>query len=436
MRTRNAYDSAVVFLYATGRERLLPVKFRRTIPYATIAGWRQTDYSKYIGHEFRRYFDHAFDNLELNAEFYKAKQSLWSTARSWFYLRSLIAPLIKTAGNDKSTQKKVLDAVSTLQKSMGLKRVLKLFGLSHTLYRQWAIESQFDCFDSYTALCAKRHPHQLAKEEVAKIKRMLTESESDHWPIVSVASYGLRTGRMVASLYSWYKYARLLGITKKATGKIRKTVGLIATTPNEYWHVDTTFYPLMNGKEICIAIVMDNYSKMILGFHVMEKRTFAVVKEALRQAVKVACSHPGEKRTKLVADGGSENHNTNIHEFIKGLTGFEITKLRALKDIRFSNSPVEAINRTMKGRYLRGRKFESIKALTHFLNWAVHDYNELRPHYRHRPRTPHEVYFDIPLKFDVEKRKKKARAERLRVNKCSACIQCSGRHAGKNCKKH
>lgn len=170
MKTRKAYDSAVVFLYATGREHLLPMKFRRKIPYATIHGWRHADYSRYLGHEFRHFFDHAFNSMELHAEYGKAKQSLWGAARSWFHLRELLLPFIKDAGNDKSTQKKVLSAIRSIKDSFGLKRTLKLFGISHALYRQWMIESQFDCFDSFTAICTKRHPHQLS----------LIESRWDH----------------------------------------------------------------------------------------------------------------------------------------------------------------------------------------------------------------------------------------------------------------
>ncbi len=62
---KNKYDSSIVFLYATGNEHLLPEEFRKQIPYTTIFGWRRTDYDKYLGHEFRYFFDDAFENAEL-----------------------------------------------------------------------------------------------------------------------------------------------------------------------------------------------------------------------------------------------------------------------------------------------------------------------------------------------------------------------------------
>ena len=45
---KNKYDTAVVFLYATGNEHLLPEEFRKLIPYTTIFGWRRMDYSSEI----------------------------------------------------------------------------------------------------------------------------------------------------------------------------------------------------------------------------------------------------------------------------------------------------------------------------------------------------------------------------------------------------
>lgn len=424
MRTRKAYDSTVVFLYATGRENILPLKFRRKIPYSTICSWRKTDYSKFIGSEFRKILLSAFDHLQAQTQLSESKSAWYTIIRTWLNLRSILKDTIKEAGNNKSTQRKVLDAIHLLRKLVGLKRALRMFDITHTLYRQWAIESQFDCFDSWTALCTRRHPHQLSKEEINDMKQMLKAFEFDHWPIVSVQSHGLRTGKLIASLYSWYKYARLLGITKKPLGKQRKTKGIQATRPNEYWHVDSTYFPLMDGTKVCIAFCMDNYSKMILGYHLADKVSFAVVKEALRMAVKTISTVTDKDEINLIADGGSENHNKHIHTFLKNLVGYKVTKLRALKDIKFSNSPVEAVNRTVKGFYLKRRKFESISALKKYLDWIVKDYNEVRPHYKHRPYTPNEIYRNIPLKFDPEKRKKEALKARLKVNKHTACMQC------------
>lgn len=69
-------------------------------------------------------------------------------------------------------------------------------------------------------------------------------------------------------------------------------------------------------------------------------------------------------------DGGKENHNKELEKFIYELTDHKVTKISALKDITFSNSPVEAIHRTIKGRYLNNKTFDSIPHLIKYLEWA------------------------------------------------------------------
>lgn len=423
---KNKYDSSVVFLYLMGKEDLLPAHFRKQIPYSTISSWRKTDSTSYLGHEFRYFFTEAFTGTEVKLQVMQLKRTLMSVARSWITLSHIILPLVKQSNNNKEAQFKIITAIHYLKDQIGLDKALKLIGLSKPLYYQWVLEARFECFDSYTQLCSKRHPQQLQLKEVEKIKSMLTDPKTDHWPINSIQGDALRKKQLVASLYSWYKYARMWGIKKKLIKKQRKTVGLIATCPNEYLHVDTTFYPLIDGKQVCISFVMDNYSKMILGYHVAASNTFDIVRRSLGNALKVIATHPKQKHSYLVTDGGKENHNQNIDDFISKLSKHKITKIRALKDILFSNSPVEAVHRTIKGRYLKNRKFESIKALSNHLKWVVEDYNMLRPHYKHRPRTPYEVYFDIPLGFDIRKRVKEAIQIRVKNNKCSKCMQCTG----------
>lgn len=69
----------------------------------------------------------------------------------------------------------------------------------------------------------------------------------------------------------------------------------------------------------------------------------------------------------------------------------------------------------MKGPYLKNKVFESIESLLEYLKWSLDDYNTIRPHYKHAPKTPHEVYFKLTLGFDIKKRKRKAVQERVQI---------------------
>lgn len=56
----------------------------------------------------------------------------------------------------------------------------------------------------------------------------------------------------------------------------------------------------------------------------------------------------------LIVDGGSENNNHTIHEFIKNQQ-VQITKKIALKDVNFSNSIIEGTYRILKSKYFQDR---------------------------------------------------------------------------------
>jgi transposase InsO family protein len=205
--------------------------------------------------------------------------------------------------------------------------------------------------------------------------------------------------------------------------------GLQASSPNEYWHADTTYYELYGAKRVCITFVMDNYSKMILGFAVSEKRCFVLIKDALTNALKTALQQSDSNSSYLVTDGGGENQSDQVHQFLASLTEHKLTQLTALKDIQFSNSPVESIHRIVKSRYLRGLKFRTVEELTTFLQTAVQDYNWKRPHCRLQLRTPAEAYFGIPLTFNPKQRMLDAVKQRVQNNKQTACTACNALHA-------
>jgi len=423
---KNKYDSSVVFLYATGNENLLPLDFRRSIPYSTISTWRKSDLGKYQGHEFRYHFDNAFKSQQWLMEAKKLKQTLLALSRCWIALRSNITPALLKGRKDMELRKRVLLSIEYLSKHLKIEQVLKLFGIHKAMYDQWILESKFTCFDSYTSLCVKRHPHQLHLKEIEKIRKALFNPKFDYWPIVAIQSHYLRKKRVMASLDSWYKYANLLGRKRKLVKKSMKTVGLQADYPNQYWHLDTTYYPMANGSFAYITVMMDNYSKMILGYYVGSTLRQSNVRRTIKRSLKTINQHPVKTKSYLVADGGRENHNKEVDKFIELLRTHNIVKIRSLKDIKYSNSPIEAVHRTVKGRYLKNRKFFSIRELDRFLKFVVNDYNMLRPHYKHRPRTPHEVYFGKPLGFNVKNRLKKAHKLRVENNKCAKCIQCTG----------
>lgn len=91
-----------------------------------------------------------------------------------------------------------------------------------------------------------------------------------------------------------------------------------------------------------------------------------------------------------MVDGGSENNNSVVDGFIDSEGGF-MKKIKALVDIDFSNSIVEAVNKIVKYRSLFLYDIPDIFALISHLEKFVPVYNEIRPHCSLKGLTPFEV---------------------------------------------
>jgi hypothetical protein len=226
MKKKNKYDTSVVLLYLIGKEDLLPATFRKQIPYSTICSWRKTDFSSFKGHEFREIFIDHSDYIALKNKYEDLQRLMRAITRSWLCMRELMIEQVKDAGKTSPFQKNLVQAIAYLKKEIGLKKALKLFGISHTLYMVWADTVRRNCGSSHISLCVKKYPHQLHRTEVDKIRQMLLNSKWEHWPVVSIAALGLRSEKVVASMFSWYKYARMLDAGHEAVSRKRPTVGL------------------------------------------------------------------------------------------------------------------------------------------------------------------------------------------------------------------
>ncbi|MBL0128174.1 MAG: hypothetical protein IPP83_12130 [Flavobacteriales bacterium] len=126
----------------------------------------------------------------------------------------------------------------------------------------------------------------------------------------------------------------------------------------------------------------------------------------------------------LVSDGGGENHAISVDELIASEAHPAITKIIAQRDIRFSNSPIEAINKILK-RYLRFHDPRTLEATTRVVAMALHEYSFVRPHGSLKGLIPMQRYIDPtavpPARHDAAA----ARALRIEENRTVNCAACA-----------
>jgi putative transposase len=259
---------------------------------------------------------------------------------------------------------------------------------------------------------------------VGLIKALFANPALALWPGTSLYYEGLRNRGLHIALSTFYKYTTLLGLKRKWPRPAAKRQGIRAAGPNEFLHVDTTYWKLGEGLEAAIVFVSDNFSRAILGWRVALGKHAANVVEALRDTVAtIRRYHPGQACAVLVADGGGENHALCVDELLQATDHPAITKIIARKDIRFSNSPIEAINKIFK-RYLRHYQPRTLKPLEQVTALFAHDYGSLRPHGSLKGLIPMEAYTRPGLAMDFRQRIREARASRIEENRKVNCAIC------------
>jgi transposase InsO family protein len=261
---------------------------------------------------------------------------------------------------------------------------------------------------------------------------MLLRKKYSFWSSSAVWAKAVRLGKVSMSRTTWYHYARMLklNVIRKTYKAKRKEVSVRATQPNEIWHMDVSQYVTVDNVKFYIYTVVDNFSRKIIAYDYSKKLSATIRVQSLRRATEEqfevslnendGVKEINEKHTKLnlIVDGGSENNNKTVHDFIKN-AHIDIDKKIALKDVTYSNNMVENPFKTMKSKYFRGKEiFENTFAqeLHHF----VQDFNSERPHYAHELYTPNEVHLNPEIK-GTRPDLAEARQKRLEANRNYCC---------------
>lgn len=416
---RNKYDTFLVWLYNQNKEHLIPTEIRKKIPHSTASGWRGLDYSSYIGHEVNTIQEKAIQQYEIFEQFKNLKRTVTTLTKIWIQISILVTPILTKS---KENRVLVLDCLQQLFEVLPRKLALNIFNISPTTYSNWMTIDKVKCGISPLDLCFNRYPLQLAINEVEKIKALFRNPDFQCWPTSSIYYYALRKGQLFISLSTFYKYVYLLGLKRKwKKSTLENTNPVVTTKPNQFIHIDTTFWPLANGIKAAIILVCDNFSKTIIGWNVSLKKDGENAKAALCKAIEtIQKHHPHLEKTSLVTDGGGENHNLLIENYLSNLEMPEIIKLLALKDVKFSNSAVEAVNKIIK-RYLRKRLPDTLDKLIVCLDEIILDYNTIRPHGSLLGLTPMECYTSKKVNLDFQLQKLQAKKDRIAQNKAVNC---------------
>lgn len=246
-------------------------------------------------------------------------------------------------------------------------------------------------------------------------------SKHKTWCIRSIWGKAIRDDVVSIAESTWYKYAKKFGYseTRKPQKKPRKKGSFNASRPNETWHMDISQYKTLDNVTFYIYTMVDNFSRKILAWDISTKKCAKIRTETVKQAIKNEFNVDLKNQNlELIVDGGSENNNKTIAEFIKSCH-VNINKKIALKDVTFSNSIVEGPYKIMKSYYFRCKEILST-TIYQELKFFIEDYNNNRPCCKHKIYTPSEVHKNPELanfKLVLEK----SNQQRLEENRNFCC---------------
>ncbi len=341
----------------------------------------------------------------------------------------LVVVLLKISGftlarcrvADGSKKELLLRAIERSRVSLPLRSVLRILRLSSTRYHSWKREES--CAFRDVDSCPRTYPHQLTSAEVGVVKEMVTSRQYRHVPTGTLALLTQRLGKVFASPATWYRLVRRHNWRRPRTRvhPSKPKVGIRASKPNQFWHVDTTVIRLLDGTRAYLQAVIDNFSRKILAWKVSERlepgNTASVLLDAARHVA------PSGDPPTLLADGGVENFNASVDELIDSGV---LRRLLAMTEISFSNSLIESWWRALKHQWLYLNSLDTVATVKNLVAFYVDEHNSLLPHSAFCGQTPDEKYFGtgehIPAELDTAK--KEARRIRLATNRQATCDVC------------
>ncbi|PCI95243.1 MAG: hypothetical protein COB15_12330 [Flavobacteriales bacterium] len=405
---------------------LLPNKYLKDIPRSNIHRWRNDDYQRYVGSDINQIADKHTELIQTLNHYPRMFIAYGHLVKTLVQITSQLSDYSHVIRNAKT---EIVNAIDKSKGIISIEKAVQVFNISKSTFHTWVIDVKLQCSKSYFKKCNSIYSNQVTPMEVKAAKAALMNPRNLHWPIKSIHFEGIKDGSLTISLNTIYKINKLLAIRKTRSvvkKKKRHPKGIRATLPNRIWHTDITVVKAINNKKYYVYFVIDNFSRKILSYAVKEAVSGLVTKGVLEEAYLKAKAITINLNVTLIVDGGPENNNIVIDNFISR-SEINIQKLVALRDINFSNSMIERVNRVFKYRYLFPKSPRDLKHLKRILKYFIDDYNNRRPHGQLDGLTPDQAWIGLkPTKKETMKVLTLAREKRLaynRENKCNKCLK-------------
>ncbi len=196
-------------------------------------------------------------------------------------------------------------------------------------------------------------------------------------------------------------------------------MGIRASRPNEWRHVDVTIIRLLDGTRGYLHAVVDNFSRRVLAWTLEPRLCAEGTRHILRQATTASSE---TAKVNVMTDGGSENLVIGQDAVLVAVAEHFVAQV----DVAESNSMVEAVWRQLRHRWLYLHTLDSFVGLQTLIRKYFLDHNSLIPRVELGGRTPDEAYFgrELDLAERLRARHVEARVRRIVKNRSAGCQRC------------
>ena len=419
---RISWDTTVKHYVRKGLYSNLPTVLQKQIPKTNISRWKAETDHKYKGCQVAQFIAAELALLQRTGQSQNAKTVLEAYFKLSDTYHTIVANVKQIKSKIAIDKEKIVTTIEALKIHIPVKEAIKIFNISRATYQNYKTLVLNKCDASYFKWCLKHYPHQLLYQEINQIKKYLTNIDYKYWSKASVYLLALRNKDVSFCLATFYKYSKLLGFkSNRHLHPKLKYDSLKSYRPNQIWSADVTIYKTPDTTKHYIHFLMDHYSKMILGYSIEKSSSPNAIKKLLEKAY---LKHKSDNSIKLVTDGGGENVNATVANFLK-TTQPKIINLIAQKDITFSNSGIEALNKVIKHQFLLPQNLQNFKQLETALDHSVITYNFVRPQLALQGNTPQETFYGKAIDLKSHKthfiNQKAYRIEQNNKNKYSSC---------------
>jgi len=164
--------------------------------------------------------------------------------------------------------------------------------------------------------------------------------------------------------------------------------------PNQVWVSDVTYFRY-NEKSYCICVIIDLFSRKVVGYRVGPTNSTQLVKSTFKKAYE---NRRPDNELIFHTDRGSNYRSKTFCDYLKLL---QVTQSFSRAYVPYDNSVAESFFSSMKREELYRTKYRSESEFSKAVDNYMEFYNTKRPHRKLKYRTPEQAESEFWLKQKV-----------------------------------